>query len=327
MSAPFPLRSGWSAGLTDTTADAVHVAQAFLSAVRESVRQRVGGNDAPPEALDRHQRSVHGLAWVATVVSALDAAHQWGLRCTANHSLGEREQLVLLVGFGEYLSQLLGGVPMSQSEFVRPLELGVEQAASALKGEASVQRLLRDGTSADARAALIGCVTASGLPHESLHDPTLDMIREQFRSFTTRRITSHAHAWHLADMLLPDEVVDEMGAMGVFGICIAPDFGGLGLGKLAMCVVSEELSRGWIAAGSLGTRSEIAGELISLAGTPEQKQYWLPRLASGEALPDSRVHRAGRGLGPRLTPNPCPLYPRRMAYLGQQELDYARRPQ
>jgi len=51
-----------------------------------------------------------------------------------------------------------------------------------------------------------------------------------------------------------------------------------------MCVVSEELSRGWICAGSLGTRSEIAGELIA-AGTTEQKSYWLPKLASGEVLP------------------------------------------
>jgi (2S)-methylsuccinyl-CoA dehydrogenase len=89
----------------------------------------------------------------------------------------------------------------------------------------------------------------------------------------------------MADELIPDEVVSEMAALGVFGICIDPKYGGLGLGKLAMCVVSEELSRGWIAAGSLGTRTEIAGELIALAGTAEQKAYWLPRLASGAVLP------------------------------------------
>ena len=52
-----------------------------------------------------------------------------------------------------------------------------------------------------------------------------------------------------------------------------------------MCVVTEELSRGYIGVGSLGTRSEIACELIRLAGTAEQKQRLLPKLASGEILP------------------------------------------
>ena len=76
-----------------------------------------------------------------------------------------------------------------------------------------------------------------------------------------------------------------MAELGTFGICIPEEHGGLGLGKLAMCVVTEELSRAWIAAGSLGTRSEIAGELIARGGTEAQKADWLPRIASGEVLP------------------------------------------
>ncbi len=52
-----------------------------------------------------------------------------------------------------------------------------------------------------------------------------------------------------------------------------------------MCVVSEELSRGWIAVGSLGTRAEIACELILNGGTEAQKRKWLPKIASGEILP------------------------------------------
>jgi (2S)-methylsuccinyl-CoA dehydrogenase len=57
------------------------------------------------------------------------------------------------------------------------------------------------------------------------------------------------------------------------------------MGKTAMCVVSEELSRGYIGVGSLGTRSEIAAELILGGGTRAQKEYWLPKIASGEVLP------------------------------------------
>ncbi len=63
------------------------------------------------------------------------------------------------------------------------------------------------------------------------------------------------------------------------------EHGGLGMGKTAMCVVSEELSRAYIGVGSLGTRSEIAGELIRSGGTEAQKARWLPGIASGAVLP------------------------------------------
>ena len=55
--------------------------------------------------------------------------------------------------------------------------------------------------------------------------------------------------------------------------------------KIAMCVVTEELSRGYIGIGSIGTRAEIAAELIKLGGTEEQKKKWLPKISSGEILP------------------------------------------
>src|SRR5262249_32803635 len=149
----------------------------------------------------------------------------------------------------------------------------------------AVEALLAAGTVASTRARLTQLCVESRFPDESPGDETLDLIREQFRSFARKRIAPKAHRWHLDDELLPDDVVAEMAAMGVFGICIDPQYGGLGMGKLAMCIVSEELSRAWIAAGSLGTRSEIAGELIGAAGTAAQRQHWLPRIASGEVLP------------------------------------------
>jgi (2S)-methylsuccinyl-CoA dehydrogenase len=76
-----------------------------------------------------------------------------------------------------------------------------------------------------------------------------------------------------------------MAELGVFGLTIPEEYGGLSLGKEAMCVVSEELARGYIGVGSLGTRSEIAAELIISSGTEEQKRKWLPKIASGEVLP------------------------------------------
>src|SRR3546814_9617870 len=86
----------------------------------------------------------------------------------------------------------------------------------------------------------------------------------------------------LANALIPDATVQAMAELGTFGVCIPEEYGGLGLGKLVMCIVTEELSRGWIGAGSLGTRSEIAGELIAMGGTDAQKAEWLPKIANGE---------------------------------------------
>lgn len=268
------------------TAGSLQALRAYESAAVIAVRARVSRDGKiNAEQIDTHQRLVHGLAWTSTQLNALTTAQRWAERCAQAGSLGERERLVLLIGFGEYLAQFLGGIPMSQSEFVRPAELGVAEAAAQLAQHEAVKYLLQAGTNGIARARLVQLVTELGVPDESLGDDSLDLVREQFRTFARRRIAPQAHKWHLADELIPNEVVAEMAELGVFGVCIDPEYGGLGLGKLAMCVVSEELSRGWIAAGSLGTRTEIAGELIALAGTPQQKAYWLPKLASGSVLP------------------------------------------
>jgi (2S)-methylsuccinyl-CoA dehydrogenase len=111
------------------------------------------------------------------------------------------------------------------------------------------------------------------------------MVRDQFFAFTAQKVTPYAHGWHLTDELIPLPLIAELGSMGVFGMTIPAAFGGLDMGKLAMCVVSEELSRGWIGVGSLATRSEIAAELILTGGTDRQKADFLPRIASGEMLP------------------------------------------
>jgi (2S)-methylsuccinyl-CoA dehydrogenase len=272
--------------LVKTAGGAVAAARDYLRAAREACAARIAPAGRPDAAAaDREQRMLHAFAWIATVVEALGATQNWAARSDNAGHLCACDALVLKIGFGEYLSQLIGGLPMSQNEIVRPVDLGIAEQARLLAEDESVRHFLEDGNSAGARAELVGLMRQGERPNESLGDETLDMIREQFRTFTARRISPQAHAWHLADALIPDEVIADMAALGVFGVCIEPKYGGLGLGKLAMCIVSEELSRGWICAGSLGTRSEIAGELIGGSGTPQQKVHWLPKLASGEVLP------------------------------------------
>ncbi|WP_205964249.1 acyl-CoA dehydrogenase family protein [Ramlibacter agri] len=258
-----------------------YVAQATAAARARLTRD--GAFDA--QLAHERQRELHGLAWIATTAEAVTAAAQWGLRLARENRLAAAESLVLRIAIGEYLAQLAGGIAMSQSEIFRPAELGLMQAAMALQADATVAWFLEEGNTAANRSALMQAVRDGATVDDSLVDPDLAMVREQFRRFADERIAPRAHLWHLDDALIPDEVVAEMAALGTFGVCIAPEHGGLGLGKLAMCVVTEELSRAWIAAGSLGTRSEIAGELISLAGTPQQKAQWLPGIASGAVLP------------------------------------------
>jgi len=271
--------SNWVA-LAGTAAAA---ARAYAAAAQARVTTTIAPSGKVEGALaDREQRLVHGFAWIATTAEALAATAEWA---AGAGSFGEVEELALRIGFGEYLAQLIGGVPMSQTEYARPGELGLSAAAAALAGDDAVMHFLVDGNTADTRRALADLLVDGAIPDESLGDETMDMVRDQFRQFARDRIAPNAHGWHLEDALIPDEVVQEMADLGVFGVCIAEEHGGLGLGKLAMCVVSEELSRGWICAGSLGTRSEIAGELIGANGTDEQKAEWLPRLASGEVLP------------------------------------------
>ena len=265
---------------------AAEAATAFVETARAKVAQVIAPSGKVDSALaDREQRLVHGFAWIATTAAALSAAAAWAARSEAAGRAGPVDALVLWIGFGEYLAQLVGGVPMSQSEIVRPLELGLGDAAARLAADPAVSRFLAEGNTASNRLALATRLREGERPDEALDDETLDMIREQFRTFTAERIAPRAHGWHRADVLIPDAVVGEMAELGVFGVCIEPEYGGLGLGKLAMSLVSEELSRGWICAGSLGTRSEIAGELIGGNGTPEQKAHWLPRIADGRVLP------------------------------------------
>jgi len=258
----------------------------FGTAAREALALRVGSDGRiDPAKLDVEQRAAHGLAWIATTIAALDALAAWAHGLVERGEWTDAEALVLDIAYGEYAAHLIGGLPMSANEFVRPAQLGLQDAAAALAADPAVAAFVRAADDPRSRAALVAHVREGGRIAETLGDATIDAIRDQYRRFTAERITPHAHRWHLDNALIPDALIAELAALGTFGVCIDPAYGGLGLGKLEMCVVTEELSRGWIGAGSLGTRSEIAGELIGLAGTDAQKAQWLPGIASGEVLP------------------------------------------
>ena len=238
-----------------------------------------------PELADQHQRLLHGYAWIISTSTALNVLLRWAESLQENGSFRPVEQLSVQIAFGEYLAQIVGGLAMGQNEVVRPADFGLTTEANNLSSHGAVAELLSSGNTAKTRRALAEQCRDGVFASESLGDDFIDAARDQYRRFTNERIIPHAHKWHLNNDLIPDQTVTELAQMGTFGICIPEEFGGLGLGKLAMSVVTEELSRGWIGAGSLGTRSEIAGELILLGGTAEQHAQWLPGIANGDVLP------------------------------------------
>ena len=256
---------------------AVAAATGYADAALVALRERLAGS-----SIDAEQHAAHGYAWIATAAAALEALAAWHDRLDTP---SEIDDLVVTIGCGETLAQMIGGLAMGQNEVVRPAALGLEDRAVELATNPDARTLIADGNTVQNRARLVELLREGAIVSESLGDDILDTIRDQYRRFTEERIVPHAHGWHLTNALIPDDLVRAMADMGTFGVCIPEEFGGLGLGKLVMCIVTEELSRGWIGTGSLGTRSEIAGELIMLGGTAEQQAHWLPRIASGEVLP------------------------------------------
>jgi len=285
-----PLGVAMPAGLEliTTLKQGVTAAEGLFADARLAVGERVVRDGRPdPHALDREQRAAHGLAWFATYVEAIRQLAGYAQRLIEAGAFGETEELLVRIGAGEYLAQLFGGIPMSQGEIVRPADLGLSLSASAGRMTGAVEELIATGNTAPHRARLAelmrerndATVGACGL------DDTLDAIREEMRKFSDDKVVPHAQGWHLNNAYIPLDVIAQMAELGVFSLTIPENYGGLGLGKESMCVVSEELSRGYIGVGSLGTRSEIAAELILGSGTAEQKRQWLPKIASGEVLP------------------------------------------
>ncbi len=254
-----------------------------------SVRARVSRDGKIANDLfEADQHAAHGIAWFATYVQGLRELIAYAERLQSEGAYGETEELLNRIGFAELLAQVFGGVPMSQGETVRLTDFGLSGQQIAARRPAAIDNLILSGNTPANRARLAELIDhhaaaetigASGL------DETLEAIRSEMRKFATANVTPYAQEWHAQNAYIPLDVVAGLAELGVFGLTIPEEYGGSGMGKIAMCVVSEELSRAYIGVGSLGTRSEIAGELILVGGTEEQKKKFLPGIASGEILP------------------------------------------
>ena len=273
----------------DELAHEAHFAvQALMDCALDAVRDRVNENGkVSADKIEAEQHAVHGLAWLATYVEAIKEMAAYARRMSEEGRFGETEQLLTRIGLGEYLAQIFGAIPMNQGEMLRLADFGLEPQDLAPFRNEIVEALMGSGNTRDNRAGLAALIAEAqdGVIGDPGLDETFEAIRGEMRRFADAEVAPHAQNWHRANAYIPLEVIAGLSAMGVFGLTISEAYGGMGLGKVAMCVVSEELSRGYIGVGSLGTRSEIAAELILVGGTEAQKQKYLPRIASGEILP------------------------------------------
>ena len=261
----------------------------YTDAAKQQVKKLVmEDGSVSKQLMAREQHAAHSLAWIATYKATLTELLNWAERLESENNFQETEQLILQFAFSEYLTQLWHGIPMSQLEYARPQDLGLKNGLLTELSTKSVRDLMLNGNEASDRLKLADILqnnfSSKNFGNLGLDD-TSSMIIQEFKKFVEEDVVPYAHEWHLKDELIPMEVINKMAELGIFGLTIPEEYGGLGMNKLSMCVVTEELARGYIGIGSLGTRTDISSELLLIGGTEEQKKKWLPKIASGEILP------------------------------------------
>ena len=269
--------------------DSLESISKYSDAAKEQVKKLVmEDGTVSKQLMAREQHAAHSLAWIATYKATLTELLNWAERLESENNFLETEQLILQFAFSEYLKQLWHGIPMSQLEYARPQDLGLKNGLLTELSTNSVKDLMLNGNDATDRLKLADILqnnfSSKNFGNLGLDD-TSTMIIQEFKKFVEDDVVPYAHEWHLKDELIPMEVINKMAELGVFGLTIPEEYGGLGMSKLSMCVVTEELARGYIGIGSLGTRTDISSELLLIGGTEEQKKKWLPKIASGEILP------------------------------------------
>jgi (2S)-methylsuccinyl-CoA dehydrogenase len=173
----------------------------------------------------------------------------------------------------------------------RPLDFGLsEEQLAAVCGAPAMSAFLAEQLSAKNIEAIGEQVLERGADlGPDLLDERHTLMRDTFRRFADDVVMPLAEEVHRKDLIIPDEILDPLREMGVFGLSIPESYGGLQENdredNIGMLVVTEELSRGSLgAAGSLITRPEILARALLKGGSEEQKQHWLPQLAVGDPL-------------------------------------------
>ena len=230
--------------------------------------------------IDDHQVHTERLAYLATMVRAANEQTGYAER------LGERGQNdtvaaeCALIYAADVARELRSQLDSAWDDF------GLGESDLARLDAPEIKRLVRAGSDeARIRALGAGVIASLGANHCDLEDEVATLTRDMAREFARNEVQPIAQEIHRRDLLVPDELLESFSAQGFFGSSIPEEFGGTGMGDLPMIVITEELSAASLAAaGSLATRPEIIAKALLAGGTMEQKEYWLPRIATGEEI-------------------------------------------
>jgi (2S)-methylsuccinyl-CoA dehydrogenase len=246
-----------------STADLTAAADAIELA--SQVVQRGTATLAAGGGADADQVLGYDLAHTAAAVETARAMLEYGAK-------GELEASIACAfaadAVGELASRLFG----------RETTWGIEP--TALDGARPFCATYRDP------AFLAGLAGQEGPRHL---DDDFEMVQDTFRRFADEKLKPIAEHIHRHNGDIPEDIISGLAEMGAFGLSIPEEYGGYGSGGeseyIGMVVATEELSRGSLGAGgSLITRPEILTRALVKGGTEEQKQTWLPSLATAEVM-------------------------------------------
>jgi (2S)-methylsuccinyl-CoA dehydrogenase len=227
--------------------------------------------------IDDHQVHTERLAYLATQVRA---AHELTRHAETTGADDPLQPEYALIYAAEVARTFRSQIDSAWTDF------GLTEPHLATLDAPAIREVMRAGSDESRiRAAGIQVITANGHNNSQLSDEVAILARAMAREFAKNEVAPIAQDIHRQDLLVPDSLLSSFSEQGFFGSSIPEEYGGTGMGDLPMIVITEELSAASLAAaGSLATRPEIIVKALLAGGTDEQKQYWLPRIASGEEI-------------------------------------------
>ena len=234
------------------------------------------------KGIDDHQVHAERLAYLATQVEAARSCLHYAQAAGANRADENGHTASMALGFAAEVGQRLVGQVGTHIE-----DFGFDEAfLNDTLGQPQVRAAIRDGAR-ESRFRTIGqtVLATKGVNHSWLESDIAAMTRDSVRQFAKSEVAPIAERVHRNDELIPESVIKNMSELGYFGMSVPEEYGGGGMGNLAMIITTEELSAASLGvAGSLITRPEILTKALLRGGTEDQKKKWLPPIASGELM-------------------------------------------
>ena len=234
------------------------------------------------KGIDDHQVHSERLAYLATEVEAARSSLHYAQAAKDNGGDDNGQHASMALGFAAEVGQKLVGQVSTHIE-----DFGFEESfLNDTLGSSEVKAAIRDGAR-ESRFRDIGqaVLATKGTNNAWLESDIAEMTRDTVRQFAKSEVTPIAERVHRNDELIPEDVIKNMSELGFFGMSVPEEYGGGGMGNLAMIITTEELSAASLGvAGSLITRPEILTKALLRGGTEDQKQKWLPPIAAGDLM-------------------------------------------